>query len=72
MFAAGRIEDRGHGRLHGQQVGRRALRTGPQPMVQPAADQQQEQQRNGGVEIGVASVQQGLLEADQQGQDDAQ
>ena len=64
-------EEGGRGRLEGQEVGGGAPGPPPEGVVHPPADQQQEEQGDGGVEIGVPALQQGLLEADQQGQDHA-
>ncbi len=62
--AAAGPEPRGGRRLHGQKIAGGAAGLGAQLVVQVAADQQQEQQRDRRVEIGMPPVDRGLVEAD--------
>ncbi len=62
---------RGDRRLQREQIPRGASRLGPQLVVEIAADQQQEEQGDCGVEIGVRPAPQGLRKADRQGQEHA-
>ena len=59
-------------RLQGQKISRSALGLGPQAVVQIATNQQQEQQGDGGFKIGMPRMDQGLIDTDAKGQDDAE
>ena len=63
LGGAVRADDRGGGRAQAHQVGGGAARACPHALVEVAADQQEEQQRDGGVEIGVLAAARRLLQA---------
>ena len=65
--------EHGHrARLQGQQAFRRRTRLAACPAVEIAADQQEEQQGDAGVEVDILAAAHSLIEADAGGQDDGQ
>ena len=55
-FAPGGVDKVRRRRLQRQQVAGGAARVRPEPVIQPASDQQQEQEGDGRIEIGVTAV----------------
>ena len=64
------LDDRGNPALQAQQILRLATGADPQALVQPAADEEEEQKRHGGVEIDLLVAANGLVKAHRRRQQD--